>query len=133
MADIGGIGERSSFVRRDLAWDQFAHSGDDRDLEEAIRTARRAAAIVSAGTDEEVAALSNLGAALLRRSERTGRSADLDEATEVLRRAVSLSPSSGPQRDAAMFSLGDALRRRIEETRDPSAAGQTDQFRKFVS
>ena len=223
MADIEGIGDRSSFRRRDLAWDHFKRSGDDRDLEEAIQIARRAAGIASAGSSEEVAALSNLGAALLRRSERTGQSADLDEATEVLRRAagiasagsseevaalsnlgaallrrsertgqsadldeatevlrraagiasagsseevaalsnlgaallgrsertgqsadldeaievlrraMSVVPSSGPQRDAVMSSLGDALRRRIEGARDPSAASQTEQFRRFVS
>jgi RNA polymerase sigma factor (sigma-70 family) len=133
MADVEGIGDRSSFRRWDLAWDHFERSGDDRDLEEAIQIARRAVEIASGGSGEEAAALSNLGAALLRRSERTGQSADLDEATEVLRRAVSVAPSSGPQRDAVISSLGDALRRRIEGARDPSAAGQTEQFRRFVA
>jgi RNA polymerase sigma factor (sigma-70 family) len=133
MADVEGIGDRSSFRRWDLAWDHFERSGDDRDLEEAIQIARRAVEIASGGSGEEAAALSNLGAALLRRSERTGQSADLGEATEVLRRAVSVAPSSGPQRDAVISSLGDALRRRIEGARDPSAAGQTEQFRRFVA
>ena len=133
MADIEGIGDRSSSRRRDLAWDHFERSGDDRDLEEAIQIARRAAEIASAGSGEEVAALSNLGAALLRRSERTGQSADLDEATEVLRRAMSVAPSSGPQRDAVIYSLGDALRRRIEGARDSSTGSQTEQFRRFAS
>src|SRR6516165_6823953 len=97
MADVEGIGDRSSFRRWDLAWDRFERSGDDRDLEEAIQIARRAAETASAGSGEEVAALSNLGAALLRRSERTGQSADLDEATEVLRRAAETASAGSRQ------------------------------------
>ena len=116
MADIEGIGDRSSSRRRDLAWDHFERSGDDRDLEEAIQIARRAAGIASAGSSEEVAALSNLGAALLRRSERTGQGADLDEATEVLRRAAGIASAGSSEEVAALSNLGAALLRRSERT-----------------
>ena len=116
MDNTEGIGGESSFVLSNIAWSHFEHSGDDRDLDEAIHIARRAAAGVSTGTAEEAAALSNLGAALLRRSERTGQAADLDEATAVLRRAAAGVSTGTAEEAIALSNLGAALLRRSERT-----------------
>jgi RNA polymerase sigma factor (sigma-70 family) len=116
MADGESTHEPSSSGRGDIAWDQFEHTGDGRDLDEVIQIARHTVSIGSAGAGEEVAALSNLGVALLRTSERTGRAADLDEATDILRRAVAIGSPGAGEEVAALSNLGAALLRRSERT-----------------
>src|SRR5580692_1373843 len=60
--------------------------------------------------------LSNLGAALLTRFERTGGTADLDAAITDFRDAVQATPADHPRRPAFLSNLGNALLTRFERT-----------------
>ncbi|WP_239341578.1 CHAT domain-containing protein, partial [Frankia sp. CiP3] len=63
--------------------------------------------------------LSNLGAALRIRFERTGAQADLDDAVDAVdacRAAVAATPTDHPNRAMYLFNLGNALQTRFERT-----------------
>jgi hypothetical protein len=93
--------------------DRFAYTGHIDDLGQAIDIGRKAAAArrVRHGA---AACLSNLGAALRTRYERTGDTGALDEAIVVLRQAVDAVPAVHVTRPGFLNNLGIALRSRFD-------------------
>ncbi|MFD4604366.1 CHAT domain-containing protein, partial [Streptomyces sp. NPDC058464] len=68
---------------------------------------------------ERAGRLSNLGAALLARFERTGALEDLDTAITVGQQAVATTPADHPERAGRLTNLGNALQTRSERTGRP--------------
>jgi tetratricopeptide (TPR) repeat protein len=129
MTDSGSI--RASFEQSEALWDRFERTGNASDLDEAIAVIRQAVELTPPDEPDHPAALSNLGAALLRRGDRTGNASDLDEAIAVIRQAVELTPPDEPRRLAALSNLGDALRLRFEEASEPPDDDAVREFRQF--
>jgi tetratricopeptide (TPR) repeat protein len=90
---------------------QLRHRRTNRldDLDEALRTARRAVELTSSADPAWPTMASNLAAGLLRRFKVAGAVADLDEAVAVLRPAQR-APAEGGEWGLALQTLSDALR-----------------------
>src|SRR2546427_391847 len=86
---------------------------DMADLNEAIRVAEEGVAAAAADHPDRAAYLSNLGAMLLSRSERTGALSDFDQAIDVTRQAVAAVSADRPDRAVYLSNLGVALVRRF--------------------
>ena len=129
LRDDGSVLARSSAL-----WDMFERTGDIVDLDEAISILRRVTEGSSpAGASAGVAALSNLGAALLRRFERTDDVGYLDEAISILRQALEAPGSGRPDHVAVLSTLGDALRVRIEHAGPAARTNESEQLRQFAA
>ena len=79
---------------------------------------RQAAAATSADHPSLAGRLSDLGASLLTRFERTGDPADLDAAINAARQAVDVTPPGHTDLPGRLSNFGNALIRRFERTGD---------------
>jgi tetratricopeptide (TPR) repeat protein len=95
-------------------------TGNLRFLENAIEMLRRAFSDVPVDDPYQPWILSNLGSALQRRGERTGRVADVDEAIAWFEKAIRTSPADYEGQPAFRANLGNALRTRYEQTGQPA-------------
>jgi tetratricopeptide (TPR) repeat protein len=105
--------------------DHFAYAGNMDDLDRAIEVGRQAAAVAPSG-HPGAACLSNLGAALRTRYQRTGDTQALDEAITVLRKAVHAVDPSHVSRPGFLSNLGNALRSRFEVSSIVAAPAAAD-------
>jgi tetratricopeptide (TPR) repeat protein len=87
---------------------RHGHTGDRRDLDDAIRYLE-AATDVDAADDADGAYLSNLGQGLCARYEADGTSEDLRRSAEVLRAATTALPAGSPAWSGATANLAFAL------------------------
>jgi tetratricopeptide (TPR) repeat protein len=86
------------------------------DLEEAIRTARRAVAVTPDDHPDLAGRLNNLGNDLENRFERTGRIEDLEEAIRTARRAVAVTSDDHPDLAGRLNNLGSKFGSRFKRT-----------------
>jgi CHAT domain len=112
--------------------DHFASAGNVDDLDLAISVGREAAVTAPRGHPGAVC-LSNLGAALRIRYERTGDTAALNEAITVLRRAAHASPPEHISTPGFLNNLGNALRSRYEANSAAGADGDPADIRESVT
>ncbi|MFI5569392.1 CHAT domain-containing protein [Streptomyces sp. NPDC051740] len=96
-------------------------AGDLTDLDDAI-AAYRAALAEAVGLADRTLCLANLGTALRRRHQRTGRRGDEREGETHLREAVRLSPDGSPVRCRHLSALAELLNARHERTGDRGGA-----------
>ncbi|UXY25984.1 CHAT domain-containing tetratricopeptide repeat protein [Streptomyces sp. HUAS TT20] len=97
---------------------RFGRTGDQADLDEAIRLGREASQATPADHPDRAGYLSNLSLALRERFERTGDQTDLDEAIRLGREATQATPADHPDRAAMLSNLAGALQVRFGRTGD---------------
>jgi hypothetical protein len=105
--------------------DHFAYAGNMEDLDRAISVGRDAAGAAPGG-HPVAACLSNLGAALRTRYDRTGDTRALDEAITVLRKAVHAVDPGHVSRPGFLNNLGNALRSRFDVSSAAAAPAAAD-------
>jgi hypothetical protein len=89
-------------------------------LNEAVALGRQAVAVGRIDDPDWPMYLSDFGAFLQARFERTGDPADLDEAVKVGRQAVTATPADRPARGGYLSNLGFTMLVRLEHTGDPA-------------
>jgi hypothetical protein len=105
--------------------DHFHYAGNIDDLDRAISVGREAAEAAPVGRPV-AACLSNLGAALRARYERTGDTRALDEAITMLRKAVHVVDPEHVSRPGLLNNLGNALRGRFDADSAGGSAASAD-------
>ena len=85
-------------------------------LDAAISLLERAVAATPADLPSRAGRLSNLGAALLTRYQRSGTLEDLDRGIEVIEQAVAATPAGHPNRAPYLSNLGAALSTRYQRS-----------------
>ena len=90
-------------------WAQFRSTNKLSDLDEAVEWLWGAVAVAADEGPDRARILSNLGAALSTRFERSGDLSDLDEAVEHFRDAMTVADVDGPDRARYLSNLGAAL------------------------
>ena len=93
--------------------DRFERTGQDTDLEAAIRAFQQALDATPPDSPALARYLNNLGTSLGTRFERTGREADLEEAIRAYRQTVQATPPDSPTLPGYLNSLGNGLRARF--------------------
>ncbi|GKU10360.1 unnamed protein product [Fusarium langsethiae] len=94
----------------------YERTGEMKDLEEAIETARKAIESTPDDHPDLAGMLNNLGIQLSLRYERTGEMKDLEEAIETVRKAIESTPDDHPNLAGMLNNLGIQLSRRYERT-----------------
>jgi tetratricopeptide (TPR) repeat protein len=107
----GCLNSLGSWLRR-----RFERSGEMKDLEEAIDTARQAVQSTPPDHLNLAGCLNNLGSWLGRRFERSGEMKDLEEAIDTARQAVQSTPPDHPNLAVYLNNLGNRLGSRFEQS-----------------
>ncbi|EXK24672.1 hypothetical protein FOMG_18621 [Fusarium oxysporum f. sp. melonis 26406] len=96
----------------------YERTGEMKDLEEAIQTARQAVESTPVDSPDLAARLNNRGTKLERLYERTGDMRDLEQSIQAARQAAKLTPDDHPDLAARLNNLGNKLERLYERTGD---------------
>jgi tetratricopeptide (TPR) repeat protein len=97
-----------------LLMGRFEHSGEQRDLDEAIRASRDAITASAEGQADRHRYLSNFGVALVHKARASEKLSDSNEAIEAVRRALETVPPGDPGRADTLIALGSAYARAFE-------------------